>query len=152
VSVLGDRLGEDQLPGPPAFLLPRLARLDRAGEHVARLHVAVVLEVLLGVESCAAASATTPFTLYPGGLATRTEPWFADLGPQEVVRVELGAGLSERRWGDDVADLGALGVVLVVVDGVGVSHAAGEHHDVACLDGEPLDCHGRSLLCPCALR
>src|SRR3954452_1913555 len=56
VAVLGDRLAEDQLAGALAFLLPGLAGLVRAGQHVAGTDVAVVGEVLLGVQATATAS------------------------------------------------------------------------------------------------
>ncbi len=56
IAVLGHRLGEDELAAPAALLLPRVARLCRARQHIAGAQRAVVLEVLLGVEP----AATTP--------------------------------------------------------------------------------------------
>src|SRR5918995_341838 len=49
VAVLGDALAEDELAGALAFLLPRLAGLDGAREHVAGPDVAVGREGLLRV-------------------------------------------------------------------------------------------------------
>src|SRR5215203_4257098 len=90
VAVLGDALAEDELAGALAFLLPRLAGLDGAGQHVAGPDVAVVREVLLGVQPAAAAtssSAPALFGLDPGGLLGRAEPRLADLRAQEVVGI-----------------------------------------------------------------
>src|SRR5439155_7767389 len=141
VAVLGDRLGADELAGATAFLLPRGAGLGRAREDIAGLEVAVVLVVLLGVEATPPATAPSsstaaPFAAGTGRLPARTEPGLADLRAQEVVGVELGARLHERRRRLELTALGRLGVGLVVIDGVGVAHAAGEHHDVARLDRE----------------
>src|SRR5439155_11573329 len=105
VAVLGDRLGEHELPGPTAFLLPRLARLGCGRQNLARLQRPVVLVVLLGVQAAPAATSTTAtaaggrLPLDPGRLLARAEPRLADLGPEEVVGVELGAGLHKGRWG-----------------------------------------------------
>src|SRR4051812_11114480 len=109
VVVLGDRLGEDQLPAPLALLLVGLAGPDHGVEHVAGPEVAVVLEVLLGVQATGRRAGALALLLLPldaGGLAARAEPGLAGLGAQEVLVVELGRGLGERGGSDDVADLG----------------------------------------------
>ena len=99
------RLAEDELAGALALLLPCLAGLDRAGEHVAGADVAVVREVLLGVEPTAAAATATAVTRALLGCHARRllagpEPRLTDLRAQEVVGVELGARLGERRRRD----------------------------------------------------
>src|SRR5262245_45471328 len=146
VAVLGDALAEDELAGALALLLPRLAGLEGAGQHVAGADVAVVREVLLGVQP-AAASSTAPaaagalLRLDAGGLLARPEPRLADLRAQEVVGVELGARLGERGRGHDVGGVG----LRRVVDRVRISDGPGEHQDVARLYGKAVDGHGGVL-------
>src|SRR6185503_21067417 len=115
------------------------------GEHVAGPQRPVVLVVLLGVQATASAAATAPAALGAhdaGGVLARAEPGLAHLGPQEVVRVELGRGLDERGRGDDAAGLGLLGRLLVGIDGIIVADRAGEHEDMAGLYGKSLGGHG----------
>src|SRR4051794_33251866 len=106
VPVLGDRLGEDQLAGPAALLLPRLASAGGRAQDVAHLHRRVVLVVLLGVEaatSAATSAATAPAGLVADGrlglgtgahearrVAARPEPRLADARAQAVGGIELG--------------------------------------------------------------
>src|SRR5262249_18173876 len=138
VAVLGDGLAEHELAGALALLLPRLARLDGAGQDVARLEVPVVREVLLGVQAAPATTAATARALLgldAGRLLGRPEPRLAGLRAQEVVRIELGARLGERRRGDDVGGVG----LRRVVDRVRVPDGPGEHQDVARLDGKAVD-------------
>src|SRR5581483_818057 len=126
---------------------PGIAGLDRRGQHVAGAKVTVIFEVLLGVQAAASASAATTTAAAGGALdagrvLAGAEPGLAGLRPQEIVRVELGAGLRERRRGDDAANLGLLGLLLVAIDRVIVADRAGEHQDVAGLDRKLLGDHG----------
>src|SRR5262249_26425125 len=129
VAVLGDGLGEHELAGALALLLPPLARARLPRQHVAGPDGGVVLVVLLGMDPAATTAATGPSAgaaRAPGQTRRRlagAEPRLADLGSQGVVRVELRARLHERRRRDGAA-------------GVRVADAAREQQDVARLDGE----------------
>src|SRR4051794_11062166 len=153
VAVLRDGLAEDELAGALALLLPRLARLHRPGEDVARLHVAVIREVLLGVQpatattsasSSASCAGAALLGLHAGRLLARPEPRLADLRTQEVLGIELGARLGEGRRGDHVRGVG----LRRVVDRVRIPDGPGEHQDVARLDGKAVDGHGRGSSTP----
>ena len=123
-----------------ALLFPGLAGLHGGGEHVARLGMAVVDVVLLGVQAAAPAAFAARHT---GGLFAGAEPRLARLGPQVIVGIELRAGLHERRRRDDGAWLRVLGVVRVVINLVGVANRAGKQHDVARLNGKLFHGHYR---------
>src|SRR5688500_17062216 len=89
ITELRQRLGELQRAAPPALLLPRVPLLLRGREHHARPHRLVVLEVLLGVQSTAAATAATATAAHPAGrLPPRSEPRFGRVGPQRMLRLE----------------------------------------------------------------
>src|SRR5439155_17751455 len=125
VAVLGDGFGEVELPAAATLALPRLARLGRGDEDVAGADLAVVLVVLLGVETGAAAAPTAPASTTAGGAArllARPEPRLARLGPEAVVGVELRAGLHEGGRRDHVPHFRLRRVLVVVVDTVGVAH------------------------------
>src|SRR5262245_40512872 len=51
VAVFGDALGEDQLTGTFAFLLPGRTRPTLDSEHVTRTNAAMVLEMLFSMEA-----------------------------------------------------------------------------------------------------
>src|SRR5215218_7804633 len=77
IEVLGDGLGEDQLSAPLPRLLIRLARASHRSQHVTGAKVAVVLEVLLGVEATGGRPGALTFLLLPlhaGGLLAGPEP------------------------------------------------------------------------------
>ena len=100
------------------------------------------LEVLLGVQTTATATATAASAATGGALGARgllagAEPAVgARLRAEEVVGVELRARLRERRRRHDVVRIGDG----AVEDRVRVADRASEHHDVARLDAELLDC------------
>src|SRR4051794_22103307 len=135
VAIFDDGLAEDELAGATAFLLPRLAGLDRRGQHVTDPQRTRVLVVLLRVQPGAPAGSTAAgsgVTLDPGRLLARPEPRLADLGPEEVVRVPLRARLHERRRRDRVP---------TVEPRVRIADRAGERRDVPFLDGKALCDH-----------
>jgi hypothetical protein len=79
--------------------------------------VAVIFEVLFGMQTAASTATTTGrFALDASGFFAGTEPGFPDLGSQKVIRVELGAGLCERRRRDDRAGFGLRGIVGIVIE------------------------------------
>ena len=101
--------------------------------------MAVILEMLFGVEASASRSAS--LGLDAGRFFPRPEPRLARLGAQDVVGIELGAGLREGGRGDYLAWLRRLRVILIMIDLVGVSHRAGKHHDMTALHGESVYGH-----------
>jgi hypothetical protein len=103
VSVLDNAFSEDEFPGSLTFFLPGLAGLVGSREYIAWADMAVILKVLLGVQTASAATTTAGFELDTGRLLAGPEPIFADLGTQEVVRVKLGAGLGKGWWRDNFA-------------------------------------------------
>src|SRR5205085_4589733 len=113
----------------------------RGAQDVAGPQRAVDLEVLLGVEATAATAASPTATAGALGarrlLAGTEPPVGADLRAKEVVGVELGARLGERRRGDHLRRIGDG----AVEDRVRVTDRASEHHDVARLHTELLDSH-----------
>src|SRR4051812_12557293 len=92
VPELGEDLAEAEQSGP-ARLGPAAPRAHAAGEGGADLQRAVVLEVLLGVQSAAALTRQA-------GPAARPDPLLAGPGPQRVVGVVVGGGHGERRRRD----------------------------------------------------
>src|SRR5262249_51456912 len=131
--------------GAPALLLPPFARARLGMQDVTGAQWAVVLEVLLGVQSGATttASASTAAAL-PGHarrIASGAEPGRTDLRPQGVVGIEPRARLHERGRGDDPTGFGGARVLLVGVDRVRVTDRSGEEHDVPGLDREAFDGH-----------
>src|SRR6185312_6166058 len=101
VAILGDAFAEGQLAGALALAFPGFAGLLFHGQHVAGTQRAVILEVLFGVQSAAAAGPI----LHAAGRLAGAEPRLSLTHTQRIVWIELRHRLRKGRWRDDAAHL-----------------------------------------------
>src|SRR5260221_9254942 len=97
VAVLGHGLRKNQLAGTATFFFPCFAGLDGSRQDIARAQRPMIFKVLLGVQSATATTSAAFAAHDTRRVLAGTEPEFADLRPQEIVRIELGAVLGESR-------------------------------------------------------
>src|SRR5712692_9011984 len=142
IPILGHGLREDQFARTSTFFFPGLARLHRCRQDIPRFEMAVIREVLFGMETTTATTtAATAAALHARGFLTRAKPGLPDSGLQRIVGIKLGTGDHKGRRGNDGPRLGGLGIVSVRINLVVVANGPGEQHDVARLDGKFFYCH-----------
>src|SRR5438093_9077591 len=128
IPILSHSLREDQLARPAPFFFPGLARLHRGRQDITGPEMAVILEVLFGMETTTATTTTaaTAAAVHACGFLARAKPGLPDSGPQGIVGIKLGTGYRKGRRGNDGPRLGGLGIVCVSINLVVVANGTGE--------------------------
>src|SRR5436190_553830 len=129
IPILSHGLREDQFARSAPFFFPGLARLHRGRQDITGPEMAVILEVLFGMETTTAtttATAATAAALHACGFLARAKPGLPDSGPQGIVGIKLGTGYRKGRRGNDGPRLGGLGIAFVSINLVVVANGTGK--------------------------